>query len=586
MSTPTFFLFRESSMQGDGNSFDPTSTIHFYPPKDSDDLFDALRAAYPNTKTHSERMRDAVIDFLVTERNNERVNTHVAETPSTWPSTSTSSTLSSPDLIDLATPASTASPVPSMARHPSRSSTSGASMEQMTSVFSLSNTSQPKTRVRRKMTDSEKAEYRKRRMVKACDKCSKRKRKCEHNQEKMETLASKVTKRVPSVSHQVERQPPDVAFPVDMDPLSFLTDDALLSLDDTTQPQAAADSSLGLPDFDVDFTQQAAQTGAWPWSETHDWTLIDSQPQHYPTTTQPLFGEMAGLDDFSMSLQTRHQTPPVQGGLNMPQAATNTFSVHSPSILESSAGLLIGQPLDFNGGGDLLQTEGLPSGFIGHGFGLQATRKRHCGGFDRSAFLGDSTNASAAANSTMSAQASGALDRLTPLQVRQDMATPTSTGHQQALATGSEPGLLISKEKGKAAALGPQAGMQAGMQGNGEAVGPQVETQGSSQSRRRRAALSENVRQESAGASSAGGLLGGHTSSSLNGSRLGEASAPGHSQGFVNNKASEHVVRASGTMGLTGLTTGRLTEHDQAHAGEGIGRSKRMMCLLYVMNTC
>jgi hypothetical protein len=47
----------------------------------------------------------------------------------------------------------------------------------MTSVFSLSTSEQPKQRVRRKMTEAEKVEYRKRRIVKACDKCSKRKRK-------------------------------------------------------------------------------------------------------------------------------------------------------------------------------------------------------------------------------------------------------------------------------------------------------------------------------------------------------------------------------------------------------------------------
>jgi hypothetical protein len=47
----------------------------------------------------------------------------------------------------------------------------------MTSVFSLSTTEQPKQRVRRKMTPDEKADYRKRRIVKACESCSKRKRK-------------------------------------------------------------------------------------------------------------------------------------------------------------------------------------------------------------------------------------------------------------------------------------------------------------------------------------------------------------------------------------------------------------------------
>ena len=99
-----------------------------------------------------------------------------------WPSVdSTTSTLSSPDLYNLATPASMSSyQAPTMSRQNSSSQSSSTQkakpgLEEMTGVFSLSSTSQPKTRVRRKMTESEKLEYRKRRIVKACDSCSKRK---------------------------------------------------------------------------------------------------------------------------------------------------------------------------------------------------------------------------------------------------------------------------------------------------------------------------------------------------------------------------------------------------------------------------
>ena len=68
------------------------------------------------------------------------------------------------------------------------------SLDQMTGVFSLATTSQPKQRIRRKMTDAEKIEYRKRRIVKACDKCAQRKRKCHHNQPEMETVGASAGK--------------------------------------------------------------------------------------------------------------------------------------------------------------------------------------------------------------------------------------------------------------------------------------------------------------------------------------------------------------------------------------------------------
>lgn len=192
MEMPTYFLFRDIPP---GEPFDPTSPPQFFPPKDSDELFDALRAKYPHVKTHSERMRDAIIEFLLEERDSElRAKTHSPAIPATtattspwqqsWPSMSSASEpslFSSPDLFDLATPSFDASPsadmVPTLpARCPSEASP--RALEDMTGVFSLSSAQQqPKQKTRRKMTEAEKVEYRKRRIVKACDKCSKRKRK-------------------------------------------------------------------------------------------------------------------------------------------------------------------------------------------------------------------------------------------------------------------------------------------------------------------------------------------------------------------------------------------------------------------------
>ncbi|KAF1354760.1 hypothetical protein BDV97DRAFT_365996 [Delphinella strobiligena] len=406
---PTFFLYRSAA--GSNEAYDPT-TIQFYPPKDSDELFDALRVAYPNAKTHSDRMRDAVIDFLVKERDTEQAKTiQTAPTPSTWswPShSSSSSAFSSPDLIDLATPASTTSPMPAMSRQASRSSAGRSSMEQMTGVFSLSTSSQPKTRVRRKMTESEKAEYRKRRIVKACDKCSKRKRKCQHNQEKIEVLApssDKVTKRksppnnTSSFRQSEGTPPPSSAFPDNLDPFSFLTDDSLFSIDSDFQQGASAD--LRLIDFDLE--PQTAQTGAWPWSHTPDWTLLDTQPTHYQAQPEPLFGEFTSFTNAHVQPQHRQQYTPTENHSLTPdvsndqQAQNHTWFIHEqlgdgimPHLSGSTQALLSGNP------NVLSQDDGPmppPPILSTNDYRTETgpTRsKRHNGGFDRSAFIGNS----------------------------------------------------------------------------------------------------------------------------------------------------------------------------------------------------
>lgn len=190
-TTPLYIIYRSTPQ---GELFDPTAAPHFFPPKDSDELFDALRAKYPHVRTHSERMRDAIIEFLMEERLADQImsasptypaaTTAAASPLQSWPSLS-SAAESSDESVYLATPVSATSPHHRPARLNRQLSTTASessppALEQMTSVFSLSTESQPKTRVRRKMTEEEKLEYRKRRIVKACETCSKRKRKVRH----------------------------------------------------------------------------------------------------------------------------------------------------------------------------------------------------------------------------------------------------------------------------------------------------------------------------------------------------------------------------------------------------------------------
>ncbi|PNS20305.1 hypothetical protein CAC42_5755 [Sphaceloma murrayae] len=187
-STPTYYIYRDGSSN---EPFDPTAPLQFFPPKDSDELFFALRNAFPHVATHSERMRNAVIDFLMQEGQAQQANStqtsplmpldsgsfdSASASPysSYIPMTSSSSSSWSSPHLSATSPAIT---------HAETSQTSQSSLDQMTTVFSLTSHTQPKLRTRRKMTEVEKAEYRKRRSAGACQSCSSRKRKCKHNKD-------------------------------------------------------------------------------------------------------------------------------------------------------------------------------------------------------------------------------------------------------------------------------------------------------------------------------------------------------------------------------------------------------------------
>lgn len=143
LPSPGFLVYRDNVLN---EPFDPCAPPQFYPPKDSDELFFALKAHYPLVKTHSERMRNAVIEFLMRERDEEQLKNQAALAPSeptmpaestasfessaaspwsSYPSASSSSAFSSPDLLGWATPASLASPAAqpaTLSRQPTRRS--------------------------------------------------------------------------------------------------------------------------------------------------------------------------------------------------------------------------------------------------------------------------------------------------------------------------------------------------------------------------------------------------------------------------------------------------------------------------------
>jgi hypothetical protein len=140
MSVPSYFIYREIPSNGD--PYDITASPVFFPAKDSDELFDALRNKYPHLKTHSERMRDAVIEFLIEERQTEALSATLSPTvPSlydstantspwqhSWPSVSMTN-FSSPETLAMSTPSFEDSPQvshPQLARHASTMTSSNA----------------------------------------------------------------------------------------------------------------------------------------------------------------------------------------------------------------------------------------------------------------------------------------------------------------------------------------------------------------------------------------------------------------------------------------------------------------------------
>ncbi|KAF1814091.1 hypothetical protein P152DRAFT_472856 [Eremomyces bilateralis CBS 781.70] len=240
--TRNFVVYRASLDPAD--PYDACAPLEFYPERDSDELFEALREAFPHVRTHKERVRDAVIEYLLMEKEELRkqedttmpsasnfdfamfptpTDSFTEAGPSNplgsmdiFPQSSnmipslsadgfeldlsltspSDSFLSSPDsFLTFTTPDMTplmSAPFDSFPSDDASRSVSQASsvagpsasatpaMEQLTTVWSISSEPQPKRRSRRAMTEDEKKAYRKKRVVGACAECRRKRRKCQH----------------------------------------------------------------------------------------------------------------------------------------------------------------------------------------------------------------------------------------------------------------------------------------------------------------------------------------------------------------------------------------------------------------------
>ena len=170
---------------------DPLAGIAFDPPRQSPELRHALLLAYPHSSTHEARIRDAIIDFLVSERNVENAaclpaHEHLfdlVDYDDDQPLGDLELTTSSP-MLDM-TPTldeihreiqSVASRLDDFERRSDHSASSA--WKSMTSTWNPFNRKITKRGRKTPMTSEEKQEYRKIRKQGACNDCRKRKRKC------------------------------------------------------------------------------------------------------------------------------------------------------------------------------------------------------------------------------------------------------------------------------------------------------------------------------------------------------------------------------------------------------------------------
>jgi hypothetical protein len=172
---------------------DSLDSFEWRPPKESDELYEALKIAFPKGTTHRYRMRDALIDFLLQEREIERESQTI-----TIPTTKSIDHEIPPNISDQSPKSQQDSPrgskrVQSETVHADPKpppeildeSSQGArkkkkrtkDWDNMTVVWTSESGLARAPRPKRTMTEEERREYQLRRVRGACVSCKKRKRK-------------------------------------------------------------------------------------------------------------------------------------------------------------------------------------------------------------------------------------------------------------------------------------------------------------------------------------------------------------------------------------------------------------------------
>lgn len=171
-------LFKISRVTTDPNSIlDPCPGFDFIPPRDSDELYDALRAAYPKGRTHRERMMEAVLDFIAHETSLISAEKTRGVDATFQPNLQPAQKGSAQRNIRSTKPGGDRKSIPT---GPSASASKQAGKkrpwQKMTSSWNSTVGSSP-ARPREPMTTQQRHEYRIRRGIGACESCRRRKKK-------------------------------------------------------------------------------------------------------------------------------------------------------------------------------------------------------------------------------------------------------------------------------------------------------------------------------------------------------------------------------------------------------------------------
>jgi hypothetical protein len=175
---------------------DPTKGLDFFPPKGSDELYEALKEYYPHHKNLQSRMQSAIIDFYVEQQSLDAdMTASLVQSPIDMDSMDTMAT--SPDSTTFDSSFSTP-----MTQSLSSASPALPKQEDLMQVFTLSSHPSAKIHKRRNMTDAEKQAYKQKRVEGACSDCRRRRRKCTHSTEDPSNQSSsrRSTKRKSSIS--------------------------------------------------------------------------------------------------------------------------------------------------------------------------------------------------------------------------------------------------------------------------------------------------------------------------------------------------------------------------------------------------
>ncbi|KAF2403922.1 hypothetical protein EJ06DRAFT_299497 [Trichodelitschia bisporula] len=367
---------------GPGEALDPTASLEFWPAKGSDELFEALKKAYPHLPNQAARMRQAVIDFLLDEQREENWLQEQAQSVTNPPSQS--QYLPSPELTFVSSTGSIPSPTTSShtPQPASESSKSSASTPQSSKLpalkdcmheWSLPSKNQPKLHHRRAMTSKEKEAYKMKRISGACADCKRKRRKCSHDtsgsQQTSPSSSGKYRvskKTVAAVPGIVSKAPVAAQLSTPVSTVAVSSDSsqnsesANHSIDPTASSNLSFDALQDIPwnDFvlfdppqpEVELDMSSHWFGNNSWSNNVPGDFVDLPA--FPTSTNHIPSLETSLDFSSASSQPTPDFSLAHDAASFSQAVNhNPFvSTHQlPDLSYTSAPThtLVGPTMDF-----------------------------------------------------------------------------------------------------------------------------------------------------------------------------------------------------------------------------------------------